>query len=471
MGFLMYDIGLLVIFAVFVFSFLYRNRKNLKKEGLLFLYKANWGIKLINYVGRRYKRTLKVLSYVSVVLGYILMASAIYLVGKIIWLYALHPAVVRAIKIPPIMPLIPYLPQVFKLSFLPPFYFIYWIVILAIIAITHEFAHGIFAAYNKVQTKTTGFGFFPFFLPVFLAAFVELNEKVMVTKKKFSQMSILSAGTFANVITGIFFFIIIWIFFSLAFSPAGVIFDDYSYSVVQISSIASINNISVENTSYENITRLIKNSSFNEIQTKEKKYVGVRGISDDKTQIALYDNAPAINAGLIGAISEIQGVRIDSLEKLSKELLKYSPGETITIRTTLENGTQDYNIILGEHPNLKGRVWLGIGFNEQKTDGFFNKVMLKLSSFRNSNLYYESASGEFGWFIYNLLWWTILISFSVAFVNMLPVGIFDGGRFFYLTVWGITKNEKVAKRAFSYMTYFFLFLLVFLMVIWARAFF
>ena len=39
-----------------------------------------------------------------------------------------------------------------------------------------------FAVYNKIKVKTTGFGFFPFFLPVFLAAFVELDEKKMAKK-------------------------------------------------------------------------------------------------------------------------------------------------------------------------------------------------------------------------------------------------------------------------------------------------
>jgi len=71
-----------------------------------------------------------------------------------------------------------------------------------------NFSHGIFSINKKVKVKSTGFGFFPFFLPVFLAAFVELDEKNMEKKKPLSQMAVLSAGTFANVITGILFFII-----------------------------------------------------------------------------------------------------------------------------------------------------------------------------------------------------------------------------------------------------------------------
>ena len=226
MNLAVYDFILLGIFVIFLAVFLYRRKKNIQKQGLLLLYRTNWGIKLINKIGNKYKKLLTRLSYVSIGVGYLLMLGILYMIGKIIYIYIAYPQIVRAIKVPPIMPLIPYLPQIFSLDFLPPFYFTYWIIIIAIIAITHEFAHGIFAALNKVRIKKTGFGFFPFFLPIFLAAFVELDEKQMEKKSKFSQMAVLSAGTFVNVLTAIFFFIVMWLFFSVAFTPTGIVFDD-----------------------------------------------------------------------------------------------------------------------------------------------------------------------------------------------------------------------------------------------------
>jgi membrane-associated protease RseP (regulator of RpoE activity) len=54
---------------------------------------------------------------------------------------------------------------------------------------------------------------------------------------------------------------------------------------------------------------------------------------------------------------------------------------------------------------------------------------------------------------------------------MLPLGILDGGRFFYLTILGITKSRKVAKRTFAGITYFIIFLFVLLMLKWAISFF
>ena len=472
MNFLAYDIGFLVVFVVFVIAFLYSRRKNLKREGLLFLYKADWGIKLINYVGRKYRRTLKFLSYISIFVGYMLMATIIYLFGKIVYIYVAMPGVVRAVKIPPIMPLIPYLPQAFKLDFLPPFYFTYWILILAIVAITHEFAHGIFARLNNIKVKTTGFGFFPFFLPIFLAAFVELDEKKMEKKKIFPQLSILSAGTFANVITAILFFIILGFFFMFAFTPSGVVFDAYPYSIVGASSIVMVNGFPVTNISYGEILSLIDDNGFSEIGTADKEYVISKELfesqKDNEGYYLLYEDAPAIKANLTGAITRINGVKITSVDVLAEELHKYSPGDKVTI-TTFSEEEKNYEIVLGEDPEESGTSYLGVGFSQQQTKGLTGAVYGLTFLFKKPHVFYIPAF-EFTIFVYNFLWWLVLISISVALVNMLPVGIFDGGRFFYLTVLAITKSEKIAKRMFKLMTYLFLLFLALIMVFWVFAF-
>ena len=49
---------------------------------------------------------------------------------------------------------------------------------------------------------------------------------------------------------------------------------------------------------------------------------------------------------------------------------------------------------------------------------------------------------------------------------MIPVGIFDGGRFWYLTVLAITKNKKIAEKAFKASTWFILLLVAILMIVW-----
>jgi len=473
MSFLIYDIGLLILFVIIVGLFLYKNRDNLKKEGLLLLYRTELGIKLINYVGKKYQRTLKFLSYISIGLGYMLMISAFYLILRIVWIYISQPQIVKAIKVPPITPLIPYIDKF--VPGLPNFYFIYWIIIIAIIAITHEFAHGIFMRRYNIGIKSTGFGFFPFFLPVFLAAFVEQDEKSMSRKKRFEQMAVLSAGTFANLITALLFFVLLIIFFSLAFTPVGIVFNSYAYSIVNVSEINLINNVSISNPTYDEFLELTKNINLSKIETNNKTYIATNGLLEEaqnqilfeNNRIVLYDDAPAINAGLQGVITDIDGVKIGSIEILSGELSKKSPGDEIKIKTLIEDEEETYNIVLDENPNDENRPWIGIGFFDQQNSGIIGKIYGRLSSFKKPHTYYkEKTSSGIGSFVYDLLWWITLLSLTVAIINMLPMGIFDGGRFFYLTILGITGRKKFAEKSFRLMTYFFLFLFLVLMIFW-----
>lgn len=471
MNFLVYDLALLGLFLTFLAIFLYRRRKTVKKEGLLLLYRTSWGIKLIHRIGEKYQKTLKVLSYISVSVGYLLMAGMLYLVGRIVWIYVFHGEIVRAIKIPPIVPLVPYLPQVFHLTFLPPFYFTYWIVIIAVIAIFHEFAHGIFAARSRVRIKNTGFGFFPFFLPIFLAAFVEPDEKQMARKKIFDQLAVLSAGTFANLLTAIATFGILVGFFALAFVPTGVSFTGYAANQINVSSINSVNGIAISNPSYVQVLNLVNGTGLNEIKTVQGDYATTKASLESQanaSSLVLYYNSPAVRARLESIITGMDGQKVTSVEKLAQIMANHSPGDNLTI-TVIGNDSKEYNrtITLGQSPVNSSKAWLGVAFLKQGGNGFLSQFYNTLSSsFKRDNVYYSSRIGDMGTFIYNLLWWLMIIAISVALINMLPMGIFDGGKFFYLTVLAITKKEKVATVAYKAMTYLFLAVLAVIMFFW-----
>ena len=158
MEFIYYDLIFLVLFTIFVVLFLYRHITKIEKEGIFFLYKTKFGIKFINRFSKKFKKPLEVISYIVITFGYLAMtAMVVLLVISTIIILKLPQAV--AAKAPPVIPFLPYIPQVFKIPGLPNFYFIQWLIIIIIIAITHEFAHGIFARLNKVKIKSTGFGF------------------------------------------------------------------------------------------------------------------------------------------------------------------------------------------------------------------------------------------------------------------------------------------------------------------------
>jgi membrane-associated protease RseP (regulator of RpoE activity) len=470
MNFMVYDLAFLAIFLVSTSIFLFRKRKNLKKEGLLFLYKTSIGVKIINRIGKKYTKLLNVLSYVSIILGFILMMTIVYLFGKIVFIYVFNAAAVKIIKIPPIAPLIPYLPQIFKISYLPNFYFTYWILILATVAISHEFSHGIFAINKKVKIKSTGFGFFPFFCPIFLAAFVELDEKRMENKPIKSQMAILAAGTFANTLFAILFLGIMILFFSLAFTPAGVIFDTYTYSAVGISAITSVNGINVSNLNYSQIVNLTNITGFSNISANGTNFLTtakfLQSQGEIENYVLLYNDAPAITSNLSSIIIKINGIEVKNRLELAAELAKRSPGDKIVVTTRMDDYDKDYEIVLGKNPLDKTKAYLGIGFFDRTSSGIVGTVTGWFTSFKDPAIYYQPnfAAAEF---IYDFLWWMVMVCFSVALCNMLPVGIFDGGRFFYLIMLKVTKSKEKAKKIYKILTYAFLVLVVVMMVFWA----
>jgi membrane-associated protease RseP (regulator of RpoE activity) len=79
--------------------------------------------------------------------------------------------------------------------------FLHWILAILIIAVIHEFSHGIYARLYNIKVKSSGFALFG---PI-LAAFVEPDEKQLSKKSKRVQLSVFSAGPFSNIITGFLF--------------------------------------------------------------------------------------------------------------------------------------------------------------------------------------------------------------------------------------------------------------------------
>jgi len=73
MSFISYDITFLVIFTLFVVIFLYKRRHNLKREGLLYLYRTKLGIQFIDWTNKKYGKILEKLQYIVVACGYFLM--------------------------------------------------------------------------------------------------------------------------------------------------------------------------------------------------------------------------------------------------------------------------------------------------------------------------------------------------------------------------------------------------------------
>src|SRR3989338_644264 len=84
--------------------------------------------------------------------------------------------------------------------------FLHWIISLFIIAIIHEFSHGVIARVYNIKIKSSGFAF----LGPIPAAFVEPDEKKMEKSSAKAQLSILAAGSFSNILLALLVILILF---------------------------------------------------------------------------------------------------------------------------------------------------------------------------------------------------------------------------------------------------------------------
>ena len=93
---------------------------------------------------------------------------------------------------------------------LPIFYvpFFEWIIALIVIAIVHEFAHGVVSKRFNIKIKSSGFAFLGIFAPILPAAFVEPDEKQIKKASFFEKVSVYGAGSTSNFLFGIVFLLL-----------------------------------------------------------------------------------------------------------------------------------------------------------------------------------------------------------------------------------------------------------------------
>src|SRR3989344_3615765 len=451
--FWMYDVGFMILFTIFVTWFLITRKKNLSREGIIFMYRTQLGIKFIKYIGDNFKRTLNSLRYVIIAVGLFLMSIMIWMLGQTLFIYIKNPEITEVIKAPPIAPLIPYFPKLFGMeSFFPPFYFTYFIVALAIVAIVHEFSHGIFMRRFGIKIKSTGL----VFLGPILGAFVEEEKRGFEKKKNVEQMTVLGAGVFANSLFALIFYGLYVLFFLTSFTPSGYMFNSYTLVAIPLGSI----------TGFEDLGNLTKVNTNNGSFYLDDNLAGQLELGGRDYLIA-YAKAPAVLVQMRGAIIEANGVKIKNHDDLRLFLESVNPGDSVYFLTETHEGINEYTVILSEHPSNSSKPYLGISHSSPQPRGIIQNLFVGFMKFKDSSTLYKPAfDGELAYFILHLLWWIMVINLLVALFNMLPLGILDGGRFFYLAVLSVTGSENFAKSAFKIMTYAILLIFLFLMFIW-----
>ena len=94
-NFWIYDVSFLILFSIFVVWFLSSRKKDLSRDGIVFMYRTKFGIKAINYIGDKFKKTLYSLRYFIIGLGFALMGVMLWMLGQTVSLYLMHPEITK----------------------------------------------------------------------------------------------------------------------------------------------------------------------------------------------------------------------------------------------------------------------------------------------------------------------------------------------------------------------------------------
>jgi membrane-associated protease RseP (regulator of RpoE activity) len=205
-----WDLILLLVFFLLIYLFYSKNKSKFEVQGkIFFLYRTKWGLKLMNKISSRFPRFQKFISHIGIYVGF---------AGMIMISYLIIQGTTKLIMAPKSQPaLAPVLPGIEIAPGLPVLSFMHWVIVIFIVALIHEFSHGIVARLHKVKLKSSGFAF----LGPIPAAFVEPDEKQVAKKSRKAQLSILAAGPFSNIITAfVFFLIILFVFVPIQSSMA-----------------------------------------------------------------------------------------------------------------------------------------------------------------------------------------------------------------------------------------------------------
>ncbi|MBN1376771.1 site-2 protease family protein [Candidatus Woesearchaeota archaeon] len=320
-------------------------------------------------IGRKCREWVKVFGYVSAGIGFIGMVYISLVIVSVFLKFLLKPTVSPGVSL--ILPGMN-IPGIGYLSFW------YWIIAIVILSVVHEFSHGMVARAYDIKLKSSGFAIFGILAPILPAAFVEPDEKKLAKKKDIVQYSVLGAGPMMNMVLA--FLILMALPYVIQGENAIAPFEDrFSESI----------GFSVEPI----------NESFPAYEA---------GLTN-RTLITTYNNNP-----------------VTSSDDLLYELYYCKkPGDTVI----LGNENQSFTITATEHPENKGRAYLGI-HNIQN-----ERRLIEGKEFQGKVFY---------WFK-DLLRWLFFLNFAVGLINLLPIFATDGARMLKIFMDKIMKKKKSDK--------------------------
>lgn len=214
---LKYKYIFLFYLAIILFLFLKRKKLDIQAKFII-LYRTKFGLKFMDKFSQKHRELVILLSYIGVGVGCIGLIFISYILIKNLFDLLVKPAAVSGVSL--VLPGI----NVPGLGVLP---FWYWLLALFIIALVHEFAHGLVARAHKIPVENTGL----VFIGPIIGAFVEPREKKLQKEQDIKQYSVLAAGSFSNILLALVALLLLNFVFTplqqTMTEPQGFTFDSY----------------------------------------------------------------------------------------------------------------------------------------------------------------------------------------------------------------------------------------------------
>jgi len=113
----------------------------------------------------------------------------------------------------------------------------------------------------------------------------------------------------------------------------------------------------------------------------------------------------------------LNDTRISSVEALTSFMYNTRPGDKVIVTIKRNNSIKRLILVLKSHPKNPQKGFMGVGLDN----------------------YYENR------FLYYAFWWSLVITSSVAVINMLPIVPFDGGQIIANILASIFFKNKLKK--------------------------
>lgn len=385
----------------------------------------------------------------------------------------------------------PYLPIVYG-----------WIALI-IAMIVHEGMHGILARSTGLSVKSSGI-ILLLILPI--GAFVDIDEKELKKAKAKDSGRVLAAGPGANILTAVIALLcLILIVSSMVPIASGVgvrvipgsqaeekgIMDGDIITSVNGSNLTFQSDLdkALELHAGENVTLTIARGDIKLNYTLK--------MPDGPVIAGVLQDFPAQKAGVLPGdiITELNGTKITSLDKLNGTLATLKPGDNIILKVERGEEIKDFSITLASDPQNSSQAFLGVTLTTpseslgilsvgivETLERYWSLssttplIHLLLPTLAPNNIpfsdvmyiFYTSSIGDVFYPLANLFFWIWFININLAIFNALPIYPLDGGQAFKVFLQAIGKNrlsEKSVTRITNGVTLAMVSLVIFMIAV------